>query len=66
MCRVDIACLHILFTNNFEAKARPSYRSSSSGKLAVQYVLRNLSVLHRVYMAKPALSSLTEQGEHAR
>ena len=52
--------------NNFEAKARHSYRSSSSAKLAVQYVLMNSSVLHAAYMAKPAYSSLIEQGEHAR
>ena len=52
--------------NNFEAKARHSYRSSSSGKLDVQYVLMNSSVLHAAYMAKPAYSSLIEQGEHAR
>ena len=59
-------CAQISFANNFEAKVRPSCWSSSNGKLAVQYVLRNSSVLHAVYMAKPAQPSLNEQGEHAR
>ena len=66
ICRVDIACLEILFTNIYEAKIRPSCRSSSSGKLAIEYVSRNSFVIHAAYMAKPAQPTLTEQGEHAR
>ena len=49
--RVDIACLQIAFTNIFEAKVRPSCRSRSSGKLAIEYVLGNSSVVHAAYMA---------------
>ena len=44
----------ISFTNIFETKDRPSYRSSSSGKLAIEYVLRNPPVLNEADMAKPA------------
>ena len=66
VCSYSFECAQISFTNNFEAKVRPSCWSSSNGKLAVQYVLRNSSVLHAAYMAKPAQPSLNEQGEHAR
>ena len=59
-------CAQISFTNNFEAKVRPSCWSSSNGNLVVQYVLRNSSVLHADYMAKPAQPYLNEQGQHAR
>ena len=58
VCSYSSECAQISFTNNFEAKVRPSCWSSSNGKLAVQYVLRNSSVLHAAYMAKPAQPSL--------
>ena len=43
-----------------------SCRSRSSGKLAIEYVLRNSSVVRAAYTAKLAQPSLTKQGEHAR
>ena len=53
--QAGLYCLpSISFTNIFETKDRPSYRSSSSGKLAVEYVLRNPPVLYEADMAKPA------------
>ena len=64
--QVDISCFKISFTNIFEMKGRASYSSSSSGKLAVEYFLKNSSVLHAAGMAKPPQPSLTEQGERTR
>ena len=65
-CRVDISCFKISFPNIFEMKGRASCSSNSSGKLAVEYVLKNSSVLHAAGMAKPPQPSLTEQGERTR
>ena len=47
-------------------KGRASCSSSSSSKLAVEYVLKNSSVLHAAGMAKPPQPSLTEQGESTK
>ena len=46
VCWVDVACLHISFTDIFVPENRPSSRSGSSSQLAIQYVLGDSAILH--------------------
>ena len=46
-------------------KNRPSCRSGTSGKLAIQHILGDLTILHVTEMTKPVQAPLGKQGRHA-
>ena len=62
---IDDACLQISFTYVFEAKNMPSCRSGASGKLSIQHVLGDSSILHAADVTKPAQVPLGKQSKHA-
>ena len=64
-CWIDVACIQISFTDVFDVKNRPSCRSWASGKLTIQHVLWDLSILHVADVTMPAQAPLGKQSKHA-
>ena len=64
-CWIDVAWLQIPFTDVFEVKNRPSCRSGASGKLTIQHVLGDSSILHVADGTKAVQAPLGKQSKHA-
>ena len=58
VCWVDAAYLRVTLADIFEPKDRPSCGSGAGGKLTVQSVLRDSSILISSDMMKPAQAPL--------